>query len=74
MRDHKAPKWRKSEQFDEYQPVCRKCEETYPDGQIFDVKNYPDDGGATLFLKCEKCGYEAQLNFEWKPFVPEVFG
>ena len=57
----------------EWFPVCPKCEEPYSDGQILEVKNYPDDGGALLFLECESCKTEAQLDFSWSQLQPKTF-
>jgi hypothetical protein len=74
MKDHGKPKWKKNQAGDGYMPVCPNCKEVFGDADIFDVKNYPEDGGALLFLECEKCEYEAQLNFNWDQFVPEIFG
>ena len=67
----KQPKWITNE-YDNPIPVCPYCDEPYGDGDIFNVKNYPDDGGAVMFLICEDCGRnkapqeEAQLIFDWE--------
>lgn len=65
------PKWIRNEQDDGDRPVCPHCDTPYGDGDIFDVKNYPHDGGAVLFLKCQNCKgdklpKEAELYFDWE--------
>ena len=37
------------------------------------MKNYPDDGAALLFLECESCDTEAQLDFSWAQLQPKTF-
>lgn len=59
---------------DELEPVCPQCNTPYGDGAIFSVKNYPDDGGALLFLECEGCKYEAQIDFDWKKHILDPTG
>ena len=54
-------------------PVCPYCKKPYPDAAIFDVKNYPDDGMALLFMECESCHDEAQFTIEWKKLQPKSF-
>lgn len=67
-----APAWA-THGNDEWFPVCPKCSKRYTDGQILDIKNYPDDGGGMLFLECEYCQVEAALDFEWKKLQPKTF-
>lgn len=67
-----APAWA-SIRSGEWFPVCPSCEKRYEDGQILDIKNYPDDGGGLLFLECEGCHVETQLVFEWKTLQPKKF-
>lgn len=66
------PHW-SSPRKNEWFPVCPKCGSRYYDGQILDVKNYPDDGSGLMFLACESCGTEAQLGFEWRQVQPKKF-
>ena len=49
-------------------PVCPYCGKEYPDACYGEVKNYPDDGGLAVFMKCEEdgCGEEAEAIFDWK--------
>jgi len=61
----KAPLFVKNA-FGEVIPACPYCASPYDDGAIFDVKNYPDDGAAAMFLMCESCRREAEIVFEWK--------
>ena len=64
---HLYPKWMEGEvDRTDLVAVCPNCEEPYTDAAIFSVKNYPDDGGALLFLECENCEYEAQMDINWK--------
>jgi len=49
-------------------PVCPFCNKEYGDGDIFNVKNYPADGGAIMFLECIDCKNEARLIFDWEMF------
>lgn len=55
----------------EDKPICPYCNTDYGDGAIFSVKNYPADGGAVLFLKCENCNEEAYINFDWTQLQKE---
>lgn len=60
----KKVEW-KTNSYGKLIPVCPYCETVYGDGDIFNVKNYPSDGGAIMFLECEDCKEEASLNFDW---------
>ena len=70
------PKWIVNE-YGDPNPVCPYCEDPYCDGDIFDVKNYPADGGGIMFLICQNCKdnkgakEEAQLIFDWKILKPK---
>jgi hypothetical protein len=61
----KKPKWVRNRMNDGDMPACPYCGKIYEDGAIFNIKNYPDDGGATIFLKCVSCHEEAELIFSW---------
>ncbi len=50
---------------DGLKPKCPYCKRAYPDASIFDVKNYPEDGGAIMFFECERCKEESELDFSW---------
>lgn len=66
-----VPRFERLDETEEMFPVCPYCGRPYGDGDIFDVKNYPDDGGAIMFLKHDSCeGKEAQLFFEWRQVAP----
>ena len=62
----KIIKYIQNEAKDGVMPVCPSCGETYPDACYGEVKNYPDDGGLTVFMKCENCDEEAEAFFDWK--------
>jgi hypothetical protein len=69
------PKWTTNE-YGDIKPVCPYCDKPYGDGDIFDVKNYPDDGGAIMFLICQYCKdnkteEEAELIFDWNVIRPK---
>jgi hypothetical protein len=59
------PKWMINQEGDGDKPICPFCNKDYGDGAIFNVKNYPADGGAILFLECESCNKEAKIHFDW---------
>jgi NTP pyrophosphatase (non-canonical NTP hydrolase) len=61
---HDDPKWMINE-YGDPKPVCPYCDVPYRDAAIFDVKHYPADGGASMFLECEDCNEEAKINFDW---------
>jgi hypothetical protein len=66
MGRRKKPEWARDKQFNKLHPVCPYCGRKYGDGDIFNVKNYPADGSGAMFLRCEGCGEEAELVFEWE--------
>jgi len=59
------PKWKRNQLDDGDEPICPYCNTSYGDGDIFEIKNYPDDGMASIFFPCEECGEEARLIIEW---------
>ena len=59
------PKWVRNAKKDGDKPVCPFCDRPYGDGDIFDVKNYPEDGGAVMFFECEVCEKEASILCDW---------
>lgn len=61
----RKPVWVRNRMNDGDMPACPYCGKIYNDGAYFDIKNYPDDSGATIFLKCESCHEEAELIFSW---------
>lgn len=61
----KEPLWVRNEMDDGDKPVCPYCIVPYGDGDIFDIKNYPDSGMAAIFFMCEECQKEAELVIEW---------
>ena len=68
---HDKPKWIRNESDDGDRPVCPHCGVPYGDGDIFNVKNYPHDGGAILFLLCQNCKgdklpKESEMYFDWE--------
>jgi len=56
---------------DGWMPCCRECGEPYKDGEIGEVKNYPDDGLVTIFFTCENCRVESQ--FIYQPYKSEEY-
>ena len=66
MMSGEKPKWIRNETDDGDMPVCPYCDKPYGDGHISNVKNYPHDGGAMLFLECEDCKKEASMYFDWE--------
>lgn len=66
------PAWA-SNMAGEWFPVCPSCSKRYGDGQILDVKNYPDDGMGIVFLECVYCGVEAEIAFSWVRLQPPKF-
>ena len=59
------PNWKMNEHGDGILPVCPYCKTEYGDGDIFEVKNYPADGGAMMFFECVECKKEAKIDFDW---------
>lgn len=58
----------RNESDDGFKPVCA-CGHEFEDGQIGDVKNYPEDGIVAVFFPCPKCKEES--SFEYLPYWPE---
>ena len=58
-----------NEAGDGYKPCCAKCGKPFPDAEVGDVKNYPDDGLIMAFFTCEQCGEESKFTYE--PYQPE---
>jgi hypothetical protein len=57
---------------DGWLPVCPYCDRPFGDGQIGEVKNYPDDGGAVVFFVCERCAKECRVDINYPaPTIPE---
>ena len=61
-------KWKRNQMGDGDMPCCGKCGKAYGDGEIGDVKNYPDDGLVVVFFTCEHCKEESQFYYiRYKP-------
>ena len=56
-------KWKMNEAKDGIMPCCKKCGKAFADGDIGDVKNYPEDGVVAVFFKCESCGEESDFTY-----------
>lgn len=63
--EKRKPKWVRNRLNDGDMPACPYCGKVYDDGAYFDMKNYPEDGGAAIFLECKACHEEAELIFSW---------
>lgn len=61
----KSGTWKLNEIGDGYMPCCYSCGKPYADGDIGDVKNYPDDGAIAVFFICGDCDEESM--FVYKP-------
>ena len=55
--------YRTNQAGDGHEPCCGKCGEPYGDGDIGEVKNYPDDGEIAVFFTCEACHEESQFSY-----------
>lgn len=53
--------FKRNQAGDGWMPCCGHCEVTFDDGDIGEVKNYPEDGRVAVFFKCERCGYETEF-------------
>lgn len=62
----KEPKWIRNQSDDGDRPVCPYCDEPYGDGDIFDIKNYPDDGIGAVFFPCVNCEKESEITVSWE--------
>lgn len=61
-------KYVKNQSKDGVLPVCPYCDTPYPDACYGEVKNYPEDGMVSVFMRCEggSCNEESQAIFSWK--------
>jgi hypothetical protein len=62
-------KYIKNQAADGWKPVCGKCKKAFPDAEIGDTKNYPEDGLLAVFYTCESCHEES--DFVYQPYEPE---
>lgn len=55
-----------NEAKDGYMPCCNLCHKPFEDGDIGEVKNYPEDGLVSVFFECKTCKEES--SFCYKPY------
>lgn len=53
--------YQSNEAGDGFMPCCAFCGKPYPDADIGQVKNYPEDGVIAVFFICEGCGEESEF-------------
>ena len=64
--------YKRNQSKDGWMPCCSECGQPFGDGDIGDVKNYPDDGLVAVFFKCENCkddaGDSLESRFNYQPY------